>query len=139
MEKYAYLVIGVVLSVVSAGAIGLATGVPGVCVYVNSCKPDPEIQKLRNEIASLNSQINEKNDKIIASTNKILELQNKAKVSLDGAKEIITEIQSDINPTLNTLELIEQYVIRQKEIERHVSKILCVHQPDLVAPGVCAG
>lgn len=139
MEKYAYIVFGFVLSIITTGAVGLATGVSGVCVYVNSCEPDQEIQRLQSEITGLNKRVNEKNDEVIQSTNKIIELQDKAKMSLEGAQEIIVEIKRDMKPTTNTIDLIEQYVKRQKEIERHVTKILCVHQPDLVAPGVCSG
>ena len=139
MEKTIWGVVGIVVGVAGLIGVGKVSGVSDLCVYTNSCHYEERIARLQNEIRQLNDLIRAKNSELQQSAAKIQALQGRAKVSIEKAKSILTEIRSSVDPTLDTLSQIERYVRRQKEIQKHVLQILCANDAVSAGSSACPG
>jgi hypothetical protein len=139
MEKVLNIAIGFVLGIVCVAAVGFVKGVPGICVYFNSCEPNDEIVKLQKEITGLNEQIKAKSSEIEAASAKVVALLNEASASLKGTRKITDDLIKGMGDTSKTLDLLEEYVRHQNEVEGYVNQILCMHKPELVTDNTCGG
>ncbi len=139
MEKTVWGILGIVVGVAGLIGVGKLAGVSDLCVYTNSCHYEERIARLQNEIRQLNASIGAKNDELQRSAARIQALQEKAKISVETAKRILTEVRSSADPTLDTLSRMERYVRRQKEIQKHVLQILCANDAVPAGDSACPG